>query len=91
MDESDDEDGEEEYEPQFDDDEDDDAVGVVSDGQQMLSHSKPSMPLKPLNEEVKEMKSVDEEDSGEEDEGATNGGGTGINLQDINDIPSPKN
>ena len=53
----------------------------------MLNRSKPSMPLKPVNEEVKEMKSVDEEDSGEEDEGTTN---VAIDLQDVNNIKTPK-
>ena len=42
------------------------------------------MPLKPVNEEVKEMKSVDEETNkdSEEDKNA-------FNLHDINDLASP--
>ena len=84
IDDSGDEDGEEEYEPQFDEDEDDEDPTEKTENQQILNKSKGSVPLKPVNEEVKEMKSVDEETNkdSEEDKNA-------FNLGDINDLNSP--
>jgi hypothetical protein len=88
----------EEYEPQFDEEEEDDDQG------QVLNKSKPQAAPMPFNEEVKEMKSVDEEtnknddeaqDVGEKDEEEEedysedqheDNNGTGIDLQDINDL-----
>ena len=80
-----DEDGEEEYEPQFDEDDEDDDPTDKTENQQILNKSKAPIPLKPVNEEVKEMKSVDEETNkdSEEDKNA-------FNLHDINDFASPK-
>ena len=84
IDDSGDEDGEEEYEPQFDEDEDDEDPTDKTENQQILNKSKGSVPLKPVNEEVKEMKSVDEETNkdSEEDKNA-------IKLGDINELNSP--
>ncbi len=68
-------DDEEVYEPNFDEDEDEQLTEQPNkqQQQQLLNRSKPSMPLNQVNEEVKEMKSVDEEDSSQDD-------GMGINL-----------
>lgn len=69
-------DDEEVYEPNFDEDEDEQQTeqpNKQQQQQQLLNRSKPSMPLNQVNEEVKEMKSVDEEDSSQDD-------GMGINL-----------
>lgn len=50
----------------------------------MLNRSKPSLTLNPVAEEVKEMKSVEEEDSDEEE------GGSGLKLREVGDIVTPK-
>ena len=60
-----------------------------------MNRSKPSVPLNPVNEEVKEMKSVDEEtnkDDADDDEEYSDDNENdtmGIELQDINDIKTP--
>ena len=77
------EDGEEEaYELDYDEDEDQ----VAAEPAQMLNRSKPGVNLNPVNEEVKEMKSVDEETNkdGESDEDDAMG------LRDVNEIATPK-
>ena len=53
----------------------------------MLNRSKPSMPLAQVKEDVKEMKSVDEEDDSED---SPDGKASGLNLQDVADIVTPK-
>ena len=93
LDESADEDGEEEYEPQFDELDDDEEEAAEEDtSQQLLNRSKPSVPLDPVNEEVKEMKSVDEETNKDidDDDYSDDNDAMGIELQDINDIKTPK-
>jgi len=75
------EDGEEEvYELEYDEDEEQ----AQLESSQGLSRSKPGVALDPVNEEVKEMKSVDEETNNESD-----ASGTRLNLQDVNEITTP--
>ena len=57
-----------------------------------MNKSKPSAALNPVNEEVKEMKSVDEEtnkdgnDAEDDEYSDDNQDAMGIELQDINDV-----
>mmetsp|Transcript_19955 Transcript_19955/g.24653 ORF Transcript_19955/g.24653 Transcript_19955/m.24653 type:complete len:110 (+) Transcript_19955:537-866(+) len=89
VDESEQEEGDEEYEPQFDEDDDDDEANDEEkrfhERQQQQQHNltasgKAKAALDPVNEAVKEMKSVAEEDS-EEDEG--NNAGMALKLKEI--------
>jgi hypothetical protein len=75
------EDGEEEvYELDYDEDEDQ----AQLESSQGLSRSKPGVALGPVNEEVKEMKSVDEETNNDSD-----ASGARLNLRDVNEVTTP--
>lgn len=76
-----DEDGSDEEYNDFEEDDEDNGEEVKP----FLERTKPQTELEPVREQVKEMKSVDEEDSDEE-EGTSS---MKINLKDITDLKTP--
>ena len=83
LDESGDEGEEEVYDPDYEEEDE----PQKHESSQVLNRSKPGVALNPVNEEVKEMKSVDEATNKDDSDASE----AKLNLLDINDVTTPKN